>query len=494
MKKISLILVSFLFILIGCSPLRSSTDLGNISNITLPEQYPGISGIWKKTEEHEINKPVQKNFEEESQVFLSQSVVHFEDSYTLNPTITSRLVNTSNYLTNKMPNIPETLLINQDTAVIYKFTNSLSFSREFIQLSDNKLITISLGKIQVFEKEKDLSSREEDEKYSEVQSLIRGEENNVRNDFGLAISFRKRNQEVKDQIYYDYFTYFIKRNGEDENPEIIKVKDVVIPKTSGLWSVKSEKIENPDGTTTFELSSNSTFAPENEKTNKIYGNIYKRIDYVNRNFIGLTNFDNTVDSLSQSYSIHNLTNLNSEKLNVTDIAGNLGNEVFQTAYVETANQMLNRVEIEVIESTPEQNNIGLERTSNRWNFVSSIDQRGTKNSGRIFKKYNVELTPVINIANSDTPTITWREIIARRPGAVDAILSPDKTFILIQTGSSIEMYPVFHNYIGNRALFNIQNVGNYELVMSQWVSTENINRIYEEFDKLDKLNNYIIFP
>lgn len=86
------------------------------------------------------------------------------------------------------------------------------------------------------------------------------------------------------------------------------------------------------------------------------------------------------------------------------------------------------------------------------------------------------------------------EIISRKPGSIDAVVSPDKTYILIQTENSIELYPIFFNYIGNNPLFIIQNTKNYELVMSQWATEENINGLYNEYNKLRKINSYTIYP
>lgn len=184
-----------------------------------------------------------------------------------------------------------------------------------------------------------------------------------------------------------------------------------------------------------------------------------------------------------------------EPLSIMNIAGAVGNEVLLTTYKEVSNSLLNRGLINIAESTPNPTNIGIKRVKNSWEFYSNIEQTNIDSrKSKVYKNYDLKIAPIINIAGSNEKSMfSWSEIKRRRPEAIDATVSPDNKYVLVQLKNSLEFYPIYFNYIGNKPLFTIQNVEDYEIVMSQWITNENINSIYNEYSKLKNLNSYIIY-
>ncbi|MFM1514985.1 hypothetical protein [Helcococcus ovis] len=498
MKKFKIFLfIIFTILLTSCS--SSNIDISkNLTSIEKPDNKLDITGKWKLLETIDIS--TGKNTDEvgnATTLFISKKIFDFNDTYILEPNITSRYVNYLTYLNNKISKVPEKLLIKKDTTVVYKIFNNISYSQEFTKISDTKIITIDLGKVYIYEKEKNLSKKEIENKYNEIKSITDGKQIIKNPRFGLSIAFRNKKSDKNGKIDYDYYTYYIKKDDKDEKANILKVENIVIPKSSGLWTVSS--VFNRNAETDYgkyTLSANSTFLDEDLKKNVITDSFYKRIDYVNKDYIAVTNFNYQGNTVSENYNIYNINNISTNQpLDINKIAGIQGNNIYLSKYKEYFNILSERQDLKNLDFKPNTSNIGIIRSSNNWKFISGIDQVIDNDKGsRLFRQFNLDITPVVNIGQSDSTSFSWREIISRKPGSIDAVVSPDKTYILIQTENSIELYPIFFNYIGNNPLFIIQNTKNYELVMSQWATEENINGLYNEYNKLRKINSYTIYP
>lgn len=491
--RLRLLILSTLLILTSCAPTIDNID--NISMIDRPNSDLSITGIWNKIYEYNISEESEVAIDKTEEMFISDKVIEFKDAFILDPNISSRLVNSQSYLNNRIATLPSKFSLNEQS-VIYKFSNNISTSQEFLDMGDGKLLTIYLGNINIYEKSTEIDREIVDSKYQEVSTLTIGNQGIEESDFGLAISFRQRDTNVNNLVKYNYYTYYIKKVIGDTIPSILKVNDVVVPKTTGLWTIRQYTVDNSSGGyVNSTLEAFPTFIEDDEKTNLIQDNIFRRIDYVNRDYISLTNFNYTSRSISESYNIFNLHDLASkDPISVTEIAGSSGEEVYQTTFKENANQIFSSRNIYNLDLEPNLDNIGIQRMRNGWKFVSGIDQEiNIEDGSRVYRKFDLNITPVTNIARTEPSTISWRDILSRSPGALDATISPENEFVLVQTNSSIEFYPVYYNFIGNEPLFSIQNTEGYEAVMVQWVSDESINNYYNEFLKLPKLNNNIIY-
>lgn len=496
MKKIKIIFLLVFSILLTACGQENLQDIDEYSNLLKkPNNKFELSGIWENTEIYNISEKKKESTKKSTDLFISNKVFDFNSNYIIEPNISSRYVNFFSYMRPKITEIPDEYVLEDDTATIYKFSNNISFSQEFVQIDQNKLITIYLGKIYVYEKKSEVTEKEVNEKYAQLESIMDGNKNIANKDFGLAISFRERNINIANSFEYNYYTYYMKNSGEDEKSSILKVNDIVIPHTSGLWTIDNSKIKDENEKTLYSLRATPEFMENEKQTNQIIDDTYRRIDYVNRDYISVTNFNYTNNSVFESYNIYQLSKLGENNaLNATNIAGNAGNEIYLTSYKENLNLLSTREDIDVVEFAPNPKNIGIKRISNGWKFISSIDLQSNRDVGGIVTSpFDLEFTPTVNIAQNEKSIFSWREILARRPGAIDATISPDKNYILIQSSNSIELYPVYFNYIGNKPLFTIQNVNNYEIVMIQWVNDESIDTLYNEYLKLPKLNSYILY-
>lgn len=496
-KNRILISLSFILLLIisGCEYKNNSFEEGYEQNsILTPYNKLDIAGVWKNTGVYELgdNKKTEGTSED---MFISRKVFEFNDTFTIEPNISSRFVDYFSYMRPKISEIPKDLITEKTTAKIFKISDDISFTQELIQLEENKFITIHLGKIYIYEKQSEVNDKIIDEKYNKAMAANEGRENIKNNSFGLAISFRVRNTSSEEKINYNYYTYYIKQSEKDEKPLILKVNNIVSPLTSGLWTIKSEENRNDDNKE-YTLSASPTFSDETDITNAITDDIYRRIDYVNDNYIAVTNYDYSSTSVSESYNIFEISKLfNKHPLNATNIAGNSGNEIYLTSYKENINLIQSQEDLDLLKFEPDPTNIGIRRTNNNWRFISNIDEQLDDDKGsRVYKRFDLNITPTVDIARINSNMFSWREILSRRPGAIDATVSLDKNYILIQNNNSIDLFPVYFNYIGNNPLFSIQNVNNYEIVMINWVTQENIDIIYDEYIRLPRLNSYIIYP
>lgn len=497
MKKLKILLFLFIcLMLVSCTNENIDDELGSANNISVPNNSLEIQGKWTLVDVYNIS---DKNTEkiDLKDIFISRKVSQFEDAFILNPNISSRYVNLNSYLTNKISVFPEEIVLEEEMVKVYKISNNLATSFEFLDIGNGKLLTIYLRNILIFEKKQDLTADQIDNKYIELSELSQNTSEIVNNEFGLAISFRVRDNTVRDYIKYNYYTYFFKKTKDDVYPKIIKVKDIIIPKSTGLWTINQEIVNvNSRSIINYKLSANQTFIEDDLKVNNIQDNFLRRIDYVNQDFIAVTNYFDSGKSISESHSIFNMHDLASNKpLSITEIAGKDGNRIYQTSFKEISNQIITNQTMDITSLNPNTKNIGISRDKMSWKFISNLDLEINVNTGsRFTKQFDLNFYPIINIGQIPNTNLTWRDVISRKPGAIDATVSPNSTYILVQNANSIEIFPIIYNFIGNKSLFAIQNVDNYEIVSINWIQDENIDGYYDEFNKLDKLNNYIIMP
>lgn len=115
-------------------------------------------------------------------------------------------------------------------------------------------------------KKKKFKQKEIENKYNEIKSITDGKQIIKNPRFGLSIAFRNKKSDKNGKIDYDYYTYYIKKDDKDEKANILKVENIVIPKSSGLWTVSS--VFNRNAETDYgkyTLSANSTFLDEDLK-------------------------------------------------------------------------------------------------------------------------------------------------------------------------------------------------------------------------------------
>lgn len=496
LKKSKILMLLFsLLLLVSCSNKndRNNDKLNIINN---PEVDLGIQGVWEKVYEYNIadEKTVENINSEE--LFISKEVVNFKDSYILDPKINSRLVNYDLYMKNKITNPPKEIGQSDVMIKVYEFSNNVAISQEFILLPDSRLLTIYLGNISIYDKKSEVSKSVAQEKYEKVKGMITGGQGVNDRKFALAISFRERDSEVSNFSKHNYYTYYMKKTKYDKYPSVLKVRDIVLPKTTELWTVEQEILDNGDGAFNHQkLTAKPRFAEEMKKTNSIQDNFYRRIDYVNKDYIAVTNFDHSKGNISESYNIFDFQDLSKKTpLEISEIAGPNGVEIYQTTFKENANLIFNSQDLNAIDLKADLSRVGLQRIRNGWKFISGIDQEISSNGGsRIYRKFDLNIKPIIDIAKTQATKLTWRDILERRPNAIDATISPENDFVLIQSRDTLELYPIYYNYISSNPLFTIHNTENYEIVMEEWIGDKNIDDLYNEFSKLPQLNNHIVF-
>ncbi|WP_297376137.1 hypothetical protein [uncultured Helcococcus sp.] len=493
-NKILLLLLSLL-LLVSCSK-KDNRDNDKLNIINKPEVALGIQGIWEKVYEYNIaDEKTLENIEAE-ELFISKEVVNFKDSYILDPKINSRLVNYDLYMKNKITNPPKEIGQSDVMIKVYELSNNVAISQEFILLPDSRLLTIYLGNISIYDKKSEVSKSVAQEKYEQVKGMITGNQGANDRKFALAISFRQRDTAVSNFTKHNYYTYYMKKNKDDESPDVLKVRDIVLPKTTDLWTVEQEILDNRDGSFNHQkLTANPTFSEENKKTNSIQDNLYRRIDYVDKDYIAVTNFDHSKSNISESYNIFDIQELSKKSpLQISEIAGPNGVEIYQTTFKENANLIFTSQDLNSIDLKADLSRVGLQRIRNGWKFISGIDQEISSTSGnRIYRKFDLNITPIINIAKTQATKLTWRDILERRPNAIDATISPENDFVLIQSRDTLELYPIYYNFISSNPLFTIHNTEDYEIVMAEWIGDKNIDDIYNEFSKLPQVNNHIVY-
>ncbi|MGF0039296.1 hypothetical protein ACQRBF_00825 [Peptoniphilaceae bacterium SGI.131] len=498
-KKITILLLVLTLLLAACEKIgiRGIAE-GNVDAISInkPAYEPPIMGEWKVNNVYYLNNNSKNSKENKANLFISSKLIKINDDYIINPKISARYIDAQTYFTSKLITVPKELSLTDKKIVVYKVSNDLVTSYELLQLDDNKLAIIGLDNITSYSFLKNLSAEEIDTEYKKISETISGDEDKQKTNFGLAIGLRKKNQSTtKEPISYSYQTYYIRKDENQSKADVLAVKNIVIPKETGLWTISQRSVSS-DGifSTNYNIEVNPTFSDAKDKNNQIEDEIYRRIDYVNDDYIGFTKYNYLYNAVSENYEIHNLNSIAKKMpLGVATISGSAGYQTYITALKESYNNISRQNELTTQEITPQETNIGIRRTAMAWRFISSIDMPlDTSKGSRIFKDFYLDLVPIINIANNSNETISWREVTERVPLAVDASVSPDEKYIMIQSKNEIEIYPLYYSYIGVNPIVSIQNTNDLDVVMLKWSSIDNINEIYNEFNRLEKISIQVV--
>lgn len=496
MKKILILFLTFLLLLTGCRNL-SGSKLNkllqkNELSITNPSVNAEIIGNWK------FNKKIvfkEKNSDIEiKNLFISKEVFELNEVLLLNPKITARYIDSKKYFSAKGIEIPKDLVKISENMIVYKITNNLSISQEFIKIDENKMLTIYLGEIFLFEKENDLSKEIIEKKKKEVELKLTGKKTEENKGFGLAVSFRKKNTKDK-ELSYNYHTYYIKKNKDNNAVDIISVRDVVIPKDIGLWTISQNKIiKNDSNIKTYKVSAAPTFNSVGAtESNKIEDNVYRRIDYVNDDFLAFTRFNFSKNSISENYEIHNINTISKRNpIKISTVGGDEGYKNYLSLLIDNLNILGVTNKNKLVEVVPDPTNIGMKRFEMGWKYISGMDIQTEDNGNRVFKILDLNLIPIINLGENLKTNITWRDILSKVPTAIDAVISPDEDFLLIQDKNRIDFYPIYFNYISDNPIFSIQDTSDYELVMNKWLTEDKVEEVFKEYNKLEKIDTKVI--
>lgn len=491
--KCFILAIIFSFIFTACENKQVSNNDNMFSDLNSPSVTLEIEGEWELESEFDLKgKKISNN--EDMNMLISPKLFFFSTNELIDPSITARYVSFINYMSNKVVTIPDSLSIGEKDVKIFTFSDNISYTQDIIEISKDKILVVTADSLEFYNKISEIDQIRLEEEYSEIKRKKSGDFTNInRMAFGVSIGLRKAIDRGS-SIDYEYLTYNIMRGDEgNKSLEGLLVKDIVIPKDSGLWTVQSAISKNQSVNISY-LSAKPTASTNDENINILQDDVAKRIEYVNEDYIAVRNIDRQNKALVDSYRIYNMYQLSKKKpLSISDIAGNEGEVILQNKLKQVYDSISKSKYDEMFDRPWSMENIGIKRDRMKWAFVSNVDVfLNDNNIEDIYTDIILDIVPIVNIGSIQNTSVTWRDVINRVPSAIDASVSPNNDVIFIQNKSSIEIYELYSNYISAKPILTIQNTTGCDIVMIKWNTTNSVKGIFDLYSKLPQENYQII--
>ena len=473
MKKYQMIIWGIIIITLLTS--CRTNKLETIDRIKSPDNnIPPLQGKW--IVDTFIDSPYNRGNVVELESLIGKEALFHKDAvvigedYILEPTYKLKNVNLLDYLLYKYKMVPKDFGLDDEEAQILTIYSKNQYFYEFIKYNDNEMITFVDGKFYFLKKNIDEISKEEIERYINVEKNIKRITNiedvdTLRTGVLLGIKTNFYDESTQSDNW-NYKTLWIRFNNR-QLASAYEMQDLLVPRKKGFWLVDvkrdngNDKIEIEQKTILndeiFDISKSDyarTFGiVKKENLPPILKNIiYIGNDYVSTEVINMSNNKKTLEVYPIDY-------LEEEKtINISDIIGEEGLIIFKEG-AQSITKSDNNVFLD-------ETSFGLARRNGYWIMKGRINYKS--NDEELYNDFNIKRIPPKELVNYDELAIPWNKIKSRVPEAIDAFTSPNDDIIIIVTRNQLLIYSIIDHEISQNELGKIKMDNSDSIIMSEW--------------------------
>ena len=299
---------------------------------------------------------------------------------------------------------------------------------------------------------------------------------------------------VKDEDTYvreSYRTLWISFKDSELSYEI-KENEIIIPRFSGMWSLKPVVYEDSKEDIYYEYFEANAIDTKEKKNYaspqldlKSGSKAYKSINYIGTNYIAIEVFNNNNNYIYNNYSVLPIDNLYLEDgIAIGDIYDN--NDI-NSIYKERYEDMYNSLDESIKKSVSkyiDYGNFTLARNNGKWVLKSMIS--GVNNNESI--EFLLGIKPSDKLVAYDTLYIPWKSIKSQFPFVEDAYISTNAQIAVLVSGDEIEVYLIENGIIDEKSRKNIKLNKGEEIIMAEWCENEYVSK-WEGYFKNNNMNN-----
>ncbi len=473
MKKYKIIIwcIIVITLLTSCSTNKFEA----MDNIKSPNNNnPPLQGKW--TVETYIDSPYNRGNVDRLESLIGKEALFHKDAivigedYILEPTYKLKNVNLSDYLLYKYKMDPEELNLNDVDVQILTISSDNHFFYEFIKYNDSEMITFVDDKFYFLKKNIDNISKEEIDRYINVEKSISRITNiddidTIRTGILLGIK-TSYFDELTQSDNWQYKTLWLRFNNR-QMASSYEMEDLLVPRKKGFWLVDvkrdngNDKIEamqktelNNEMLYDLEVPLTRTFGIESKE---IYTSILKNILYIGNDYVS-TEVINRADN-KKTLEVYPIDYLEDEKtINISDIIGEDG----LIAFKEGAQSILKSDNNIYLDET----SFGLTRRNGYWIMKGRINYQS--NDEELYNDFNIKRIPPKELVNYDELVIPWNKVKSRVPEAIDAFTSPNDDIIIIVTRNELLIYSIVDYEISQKELGKLKMDNSDTIIMAEW--------------------------
>ncbi|WP_261856316.1 hypothetical protein [Clostridium folliculivorans] len=474
--------------LIGCTSISKPKDQGEI--IVAPKVAKlDINGSWKATN-YEIMDSGDKNEAEDlltRRISFNSELAAIGHNYLGNPKYKLKVMNPNYFLVNEYK-WTKTDLGNKDVEITSVSDDNNVFC-DFIKLDNNSGLLIYKGVLYNLTKTDDSTLRQWD-----VGVNVRSEDSmanlnkNYNDPIGVLIGLKSSREKLSTGEYgpAGYRTLWVSFK-DDKLNEPKEIKDLLVPRMNGFWSIKVNYTENKGYIDEeFEV----TQVNEKEQMSKVRPmalgyDLYRDISFIGNDYIATQYYKGT--NFKNNYFAEQILPVdNTKTLKGVDIGTLLGEEAQKSFYMAWNDQVGNlskEAKEKLNVGAPNYENYTMIRKNGHWLIQGKISANDQDNFNGV--SFNINYPPTKKLVNHDKLFVSWNSIKEVVPAAVDAYTAYNGRLVFIVTKDKIDIYQIRNGSIVTNSIGTINLKNDESVVMCEWVVTG------QSVDKWDKVVNLI---
>ncbi|MBK1811583.1 hypothetical protein JHL18_13225 [Clostridium sp. YIM B02505] len=494
-NKIKILIILLLTMgLIGCTNISENSGTKEQGEIIVAPTVSklDINGSWKATNYRIMGEAISDKNEAEDlltkRISFNSELAAIGHNYLGNPRYKLKVVNRRDFLVNEY-NWTENIFSDNKDVEITSVSDDNNVFCDFIKLDNNNGLLIYKGVLYNLTKTDDSTLRQWD-----VGVNVRSEDSmanlneNYNDPIGVLIGLKSSREKLSTGQYgpAEYRTLWVSFK-DDKLSEPKEIKDLLVPRMKGFWSIKVKHTENKGYIDEeFEVAQIN----EKEQVSKVRpislgSDLYRDISFVGNDYIATQYYKGT--NFKGNYFAEQILPVdNTKTLKGVDINTLLGEEAkksFSLAWEDQVSKLSKEAKGKLNVGTPNYENYTMIRKNGHWGLQGKISAKDQDNFNGI--SFNINYPPTKKLVNHDKLFVSWNSIKEEVPAAVDAYTAYNGRLVFILTKDKIDIYQIKNGSIVNNIIGTINLKNNESVIMCEWVVTA------QSVDKWDRQVNLI---
>jgi len=476
-----------------------NVKLGNFDAVTSPENLTVPSqGTWKITD-YKLYSGKESDEETLKQMIGKNAVFSKNYAYVAGisceaPKYSVKSVNTEQYMT-VTRNVSFDTGISKEKSEVISVSSGEKHFFDMFSIDDNNLAILSNGGIVFLTK---VSNQVSTVNTSQAvsSSVSKGSEVTGKelNTSGVLLGIKTTvpsNSNINLPTY-KYKTLWIGRDNNNMIPAK-EADNLLVPRTTGFWKLDADRIQADgfisDKLLSYPLENNTLRSYSNRGSNDSPNfNSIQNITFVGNDFISLEYgySKNNSDVLLNKLKIVPLSTPEQGKIKIGDIFGEKAKDtLINSAKIYTSS---NNTVSENKNYVPEEDNIGMFRKNGHWILTGRMNFEGADLQAS-FKDFYISLIPEKKLVSYDNLTISWSDVKAVVPEALDIFESPNSDFAIVVTKNNLCVYDIKNNVLNQTPSVKYKINDNDTIIMSEWATGDYTMKWDKTMDSIGKVIN-----